>query len=279
MRSVLPASEGDLLAFIGYLSLEGRISDTSLPQYVSDVSRLHFLNGLPSPTTTPLIKSLMHAYSRKYQTHATARTLRTGCSATVMRRILDAGLDASEPLDILSCATSVFAFVFHCRSVSFAFLKPEDVLISPSEVTGTLFRRKGKSTLRPLILRYPSYPDETSGRTPAAILSRWSATRPSGPGFFSSSLIEEPTAISLNKLFRHALRLAQSEAPDGYFYSGHSPLIGSYNELALLQYSRAFIMRRLDWESETMLRVYLDTRLSLSPHSSWFFAHLRAPAG
>lgn len=39
MRQPLPATEGDVLAFIGYLSLEGRVSGTFLPQYVSAVSR------------------------------------------------------------------------------------------------------------------------------------------------------------------------------------------------------------------------------------------------
>ena len=53
MRSALPAAEGDVLAYIGFLSLEGHVSSESLPQYVSAFSRYHELHHLPSPTKTP----------------------------------------------------------------------------------------------------------------------------------------------------------------------------------------------------------------------------------
>lgn len=44
MRPPLSAQEGDVLAYIVYLSLEGSISPDSLPQYVSAVSRYHELH-------------------------------------------------------------------------------------------------------------------------------------------------------------------------------------------------------------------------------------------
>lgn len=40
-RQALPAEEGDVLAYIGYLALEGWVGPRSVPQYVSAVSRYH----------------------------------------------------------------------------------------------------------------------------------------------------------------------------------------------------------------------------------------------
>ena len=261
MRPLLPATEGDILAFIGYLSLEGRISDTSLPQYISAVSRFHVLHGMPSPTSTPLIKSLMKPYARKYQAHAENKLQRIGCSAEVMRAILSAGMAASDPDDIASCAASIFSFIFHCRSVSVSFTGQADIRIDDDGIRATLFRRKGKSRLRPLTLSYPKHPQSEGDLTPWALLKRWELLRPSAECFFGTTASAKPNDVSLHRLLLQALRLALCTALDECFYSGHSPRIGSYNELALLNFPREFIMRRLDWESDSMLRVYLDTCL------------------
>lgn len=55
-RSVLPAGEGDVLAFIGYLSLEGRVGPTLAGQYLSAISRYHENAGYESPTKTALVR-------------------------------------------------------------------------------------------------------------------------------------------------------------------------------------------------------------------------------
>jgi hypothetical protein len=59
-----PASEGDVLAYIGFLKLEGSVSSASLPQYLSTVSRYHELAGVASPKKTALVRSLVRAYDR-----------------------------------------------------------------------------------------------------------------------------------------------------------------------------------------------------------------------
>lgn len=59
LRSPRPSDEGDVLSYIGFLSLEGRLCADSLPQYISAVSRYHELHGFPSPTHTNVDSSLM----------------------------------------------------------------------------------------------------------------------------------------------------------------------------------------------------------------------------
>lgn len=58
-RQMLPASEGDVLSYIGWLSIEGRVGSASAPQYVSAVSRFHEDAGYPSPTRTRLVARML----------------------------------------------------------------------------------------------------------------------------------------------------------------------------------------------------------------------------
>lgn len=58
-------------------------------------------------------------------------------------------------------------------------------------------------------------------------------------------------------------------------YSSHSPRIGWYNELSVLGFSKKWIVQRLDWETEAMVRVYHDSLIVAIAHSGWFFANLR----
>lgn len=64
-RSPLPASEGDVLAYIGYLSLDGRVGPRSAHQYVTTVSRCHEDAGYMPPTKIRLVSTLLSAYEKK----------------------------------------------------------------------------------------------------------------------------------------------------------------------------------------------------------------------
>lgn len=99
-RCPLPVDEGDVVAYIGYLSLENRISTSSLPQYISAVSRYHIHHHFPSPTLTPLVRALITAYTRQANLEAPPTTSRIGLSASAARRILNLGLDSNDPATI-----------------------------------------------------------------------------------------------------------------------------------------------------------------------------------
>lgn len=79
---------------------------------------------------------------------------------------------------------------------------------------------------------------------------------------------------SLSDCLQLELHVVQATAPQGCRYTSHSPRIGGYNELVGLGFSKEWTMRRLDWESEVMLRVYMDGTVVHTDHSIWFFAHL-----
>lgn len=271
MRSPLPAEEGDILAYVGFLSLEGRIKPESLPQYLSAISQYHELHYLPSPTKTPLVRALVRAYTRSVDSSSTTSAIRVGLPASVVRTILHTGMLATNCYDVGCCAATVFAFVFQCRSVSLHHLSATDVRFSGDEVTVTLFRRKGKSIRRPLILTYPAGSDVAN---PIALFKRWVTVRSDGARFFNMvpSGCEQPS--SLGTALEHALSISNLRAPEGYVYRSHSPRIGGFNELLCLQFPTGYILRRLDWASETMMHVYADTSIRVTDDSRFFFAHM-----
>ena len=74
---------------------------------------------------------------------------------------------------------------------------------------------------------------------------------------------------------RRVLLLTGELSPQGVFNGAHSARIASFNERFVLGFSREWIMRRLDWTSDQIFRVYLDARIAVIDHSSWFFANFR----
>lgn len=264
MRFPLPASVGDVVAYIGYLSLEGTLSPRSLPQYVSAVSIYHQLYGLDSPTNHVLIPSLIRAYTRRFDENATPVLIRFGCSAELVHLFLRTGLNSTKEVDVASCTAVVLAFLFQVRAVFIRHVCKKDIVVDDSGITATLFRRKGRSVQRPLIICYPRSPDWEPAHS-IALVDKWLAMAHSGPAF----------PMPLSDALQRVLLLSGTQPPSGCTYSAHSLRISGYNELLGVQFTEEFLMRRLDWDSEAMLRVYFDSRICFTNHSRWFFAHLR----
>lgn len=146
-----------------------------------------------------------------------------------------------------------------------AHLQHKDIILDSSGLTVTFFRRNGRSVRRPLTLQYPMASNWGPAH-PIALVEKWlPSTGNSGPVF----------SMPLSHALQRAMVLTGIQPPKGCTYSAHSPRIGGYNELLVLQFPKEYIMRRLDWDSEAMLRVYHDSRIVVSDPSRWFFAHLR----
>ena len=140
-------------------------------------------------------------------------------------------------------------------------------------LTALLTHRKG-AKLRPLYLAYPANPDWGDAAGPPALLHRWRSLRPPSEGFFNVRAGTPLGAADLALGVSRALALVRTTAPDGFYYGSQSPRIGGFNELLNLQYTREWVMTRMDWGSE-MFMVYFDSRIVLISLSGWFFGHLR----
>lgn len=274
IRTPLPALEGDVLAYIGYLSIEGRISPESLPQYISAVSQYHERQLLPSPTKTPLVRAFVKAYRRHFNASADTVNIRVGCSAPVVRSILRVGFSGTSAYDIGACKAAVFAFIFTVRQVSAMSIALGNVCLTPEGIEAVFHHRKGRSVRRPLVMRYgmaPSWKDEYHSVT---IVRKWTATRPGGEYLFNVVPPNSTNAVYLTICLEHALALANVRPPSGALYTSHSLRIGGYNELSCLRAPKEWLMRRLDWGSEAMLRVYHDSNVVATDDSNFFFAHI-----
>jgi hypothetical protein len=185
-RSVFPASEGDVLAYIEFLRLEGSVSAASLPQYLSAVSRYHELAGVASPTKTELVRSLVQAYSRAFDLGAVARPMRVGLPAGLVRLILVLGLETPVPTLVRDAALVLFMFLFGCRASTAVGVRGSDLEVTDVRATAVLIHRKGKRTQDLLVLDYDRNPEVDFASSPLALLRRWSSMRPTSDEFFPS---------------------------------------------------------------------------------------------
>lgn len=175
IRNGLPSYEGDVRAFIGYISLEGHISPESLLQYVSAVSRYHKLHYFDSQTRTKMVRSLMKAYSRSFESTDTALELRIVLPANLMHLVVVAGIDSTNKDEVDFCTTTLFTFVFQVWSISLSHLRFTDLVVDSTGVHATIHRRK--SVRLPLVLRYLKSPSYDSVN-PVAFLKKWLALHP-----------------------------------------------------------------------------------------------------
>ncbi|PXF40469.1 hypothetical protein BWQ96_09818 [Gracilariopsis chorda] len=199
------------------------------------------------------------------ETDGSVRVIRVGCPASLIAKVVAAGLTSDDQIDLDACAATVFAFVFQLRAVSVNNLRRRDVAISDGLIVASIFRRKGKSIRRPLMLRYASA-ETWEPENPFALIKKWvcSHTDP-----------EAVMNLSLSDALDRSMALVNGVPSTGCRFTLQSPRIGGCNELLGLGLSKEWTMRRLDWESEAMLRVYLDSSIVPTDHSRWFFAHLR----
>lgn len=272
-RCPLPATEGDVLAYIGFLSLEGRLASVSVPHYITAISRYHELHHLSTPTKTPMIRSALAAYARKHDATRSFAPIRIGCPASLVRRIVACGISESSVEDVGYAATVIFGYLFHCRATSIRRVLPEDLMFTSTYLRVRMRKRKGKALNRPLLLDFPRSPTWGTDN-PIALLEKWSHIRPDSPGFFDIRPARFAGTADLGMALLRCLLRLRANAPSGCYYGSHSPRIGSFNELFHLRLPREMIMRRFDWANTGMFIVYTDGKITTTPDSRWFFGHL-----
>ena len=99
----------------------------------------------------------------------------------------------------------------------------------------------------------------------------------SGSPFFNRRDNQKLRTADLGVALEHALALLDVNAPSGCYYASRSAPIGGFNELLVLQFTREWIMNRLDWASPNMFSMYCDSRSTVTAASEWFFARMRTP--
>ena len=102
--------------------------------------------------------------------------------------------------------------------------------------------------------------------------------RPLSAGYFELSPGAKLGFANVSRGMEVVLHLVGAQAPAGFYYGLHSARIGGFNSPLQLQFSREWIMQRLDWTDDTMFRVYYNSRITACEDSKRFFAHLHPSA-
>jgi hypothetical protein len=174
-----------------------------------------------------------------------------------MRRILVLGLETPVPTLVSDAALVLFMFLFGCSASTAVSVRGCDLEVSDARLTAVLVHRKGMQTYDPMALDYDRNPAAVFASSPLALLRRWSSS-PTPDKFFAFAEEEDLSATTAT----HAVSALMSAlspsggAPTGCTYSSHSARIGAYNEWLALSIPTPWIMHRMGWESEGMLREY-----------------------
>lgn len=83
---------GDVLSYIGFLSLEDLVWSWSTREYVKTVSRYHEDCGFASPTKTWLVTSHFKDYENNVDRNYGVGNNRVELDAIVMRRVVELGM-------------------------------------------------------------------------------------------------------------------------------------------------------------------------------------------
>jgi hypothetical protein len=187
------------------------------------------------------------------------------------------GLETPVPTLVREAALVLFMFLFGCRASTAVGVRGSDREFTDVQATVVLVHRKGKRTQDPLVLDYDRNPEVYFASSPLALLRRWSSMRPTSDEFFA--LAEEEGLSATTATYAVASLMSSLPpsvgAPTSCIYSSHSARIGAYNVWLALSFHTPWIMHRMGWESDGMLRVYYDPRIAVTDDSGWFFAHMR----
>jgi integrase len=190
--------------------------------------------------------------------------------AVVKLRVLDLCLSTPVPTLMRDATLVIFMLLFACRTSAITGLRDSDVKATDWQATAVLIHRKGKRTQDPLVLPYDRNSAVDLPISSLALLSRWSCMRSTTDVFFAlaegDGLSASSTMYSVTALMS-ALNLSVSA---GCAYSSHSARIGTYNEWLALSFPTPWIMHRMRWESDGMLRIYYDPRITVTDDSGWF---------
>jgi integrase len=210
-----------------------------------------------SPTKTALVRSLVQAYSRAFDASAVSRPMRVGLSAAVMRQILVLGLATPVPTLVRNAALILFMFLFGCRASTAVSMRRSDLEVTEARATAVLVHRKGKRMQDHLVLEYDRNTAVSFENSPLALLRRWVSMRLTSDVFFA--LADEEDLSATEATYAVAALLSalppSVSAPTGCTYSSHSARIGAYDEWLALSFPAPWIMHRMGWESDGMLRV------------------------
>lgn len=277
-RQPIPVTEGNLVAFIGWLKLSRergtrQVGVTSIPQYVSAVRRMHELYTGRAVPSYPFLESVIRAYGKWEEGNFPKELVRCGVDAQKMLMIWNLGMQTPLLSILRDCAVCVFAYCLNgLRESSTMTLEASKVHVQSDALTARLCYWKGRRVSTEPLVSYQRVSPEVA--SPLDLFTRWIRSRGRHPRFFAMD--GEPELYvkeSLTRALTRCLEELQLRAPPDGQYTSHSLRIGAHTEQVLLAIPLAVRMSRFGWgkSSEEMATLYFDRTIRTSGASVWFF--------
>lgn len=249
--AVLPVELPQLRAFLLERIQAGRKRAT-LEHYLSTLTMIHRLVGLPSPMDSMEARLMWRGLRREHLTQRQRQA--KGLTLRDVETIL-ASLNLSEPRDIRDAALIGLAFETMFRRSELVALQIEDFQVE-ADGSGRIFLRRSKTDQEGQgALQYLS---------PATVqrVERWidTAGLASGELFRSTPRSNRPDRYRAPLSDRDVARIFKQRALaaglDPERISGHSTRVGAAQDLLAANFSGAEIMRQGRWKSERMIVRY-----------------------
>ncbi|WP_420466016.1 tyrosine-type recombinase/integrase [Panacagrimonas sp.] len=249
--AVLPVELPQLRAFLLERIQAGRKRAT-LEHYLSTLTMIHRLVGLPSPMDSMEARLMWRGLRREHLTQRQRQA--KGLTLRDVETIL-ASLNLTEPRDIRDAALIGLAFETMFRRSELVALQIEDFQVE-ADGSGRIFLRRSKTDQEGQgALQYLS---------PATVqrVERWidTAGLASGELFRSTPRSNRPDRYRAPLSDRDVARIFKQRALaaglDPERISGHSTRVGAAQDLLAANFSGAEIMRQGRWKSERMIVRY-----------------------
>jgi hypothetical protein len=274
----LPATEGHLLGYIGWMSEQRErklrsVSHKSLPGYISALRTTYQQVLGEKLPLFPMGRHAINAYQWWEETAFPVPGRRMGLAANVLKQIFTLGMTSLDVAIVRDTTMVLFSYIlsgFHESSV--VSLETANVEPGVDFVRARLNFVKG----RPASLEQPV--GWTGDRdSPLALVRQWASMRCSHGRFVA--LPSETThwhPAFLSSGLSRCLEAVQHNAPAGCHYGAHSLRTGALTVQVLLGIQLEARLALFGWgqRSEATTRLYFDLTMRWCPAGTWFFGRL-----
>jgi hypothetical protein len=277
----LPAAESTILRYLGFLSDEGLVHETSLNPYLAAINQAHEDIGLPRPALGHYCTLVRKGFAAQEGDLNPNACTRMPVPADVMLDILHLGLRTDDSHALRMCTCLVVCYSWYNRADTGIQLLRSHVTLTTSSMTiNTKSKTCARNVACPITRRFdPRHdPDALVFR----LLQRWHSL--SDPHQDASDIYWslpgdthdwQPSIIT--KWLRECLQLVHRAPPAGESWSGHSMRAGGASASLAIGVDLFHIMSFGQWKSLAAVQRYLSVLILPDRAAYIFYGWLRPP--
>jgi hypothetical protein len=276
----VPASQAQILAYLGWLLREETVSAGSLQGYLSAISSLHQDLGFASPTVGKLMVDAKRGFA-ELEAASEEACSRRPLPCSVILQIVELGLRASSLFVVRAAACVALNAVFFCRADTGVHLREEDVQLGADAIHLREQHLKNVARGRHVLLSRSTSPEDPVLRLLHRYRRLLASAGGGGGGFFWRLPGEGDAAWSpalVDSWLQHCLRLVGAVPPPGALWSSHSLRSGGATGAHSIGVQDYVIRRWGVWASQRSLDRYIDALEPPSRAAYVLFNHLLRPS-